>query len=87
MNVDLKEITERELVDGYEDDDEGGVIGYGAHLDIRLTIANENSTISDTERNAAVNSILKGFPLNVMYWADREDGTFEMIHGQPAPNL
>lgn len=25
---------------------------------------------------------MKGFPLNVMYWATREDGTFEVIDGQ-----
>ena len=81
MNVDLKEITVRELVDGYEDDDEGGVIGYGGKLDIRPPFQRE-FIYKDKERNAVVNSILKGFPLNVMYWADREDGTFEIIDGQ-----
>ena len=29
MNIELKEITVRELTNGYEDNEEGGVIGYG----------------------------------------------------------
>ena len=81
MNIELTEITVRELVDGYQDDDEGGVIGYGGKLDIRPPFQRE-FIYKDKERNAVVDSILKGFPLNVMYWADREDGTFEIIDGQ-----
>lgn len=81
MNIELKEITVRELVDGYQDDDEDGVIGYGGKLDIRPRFQRE-FIYKDKERNAVVDSILKGFPLNVMYWADREDGTFEIIDGQ-----
>ena len=81
MNIELKEIAVRELVDGYQDDDEGGVIGYGGKLDIRPPFQRE-FIYKDKERNAVVDSILKGFPLNVMYWADREDGTFEIIDGQ-----
>ena len=34
------------------------------------------------ERNAVINSVLKGFPLNVMYWFDRPDGRYEIIDGQ-----
>ena len=81
MNIELKEITVRELVDGYKDDGEGGVTGYGKKLDIRPPFQRE-FIYKDKERNAVVDSILKGFPLNVMYWADREDGTFEIIDGQ-----
>ena len=29
MKIELKEITVRELTDGYEDNDEAGVVGYG----------------------------------------------------------
>ena len=81
MNIELNEITVRELVDGYQDDGEGGVTGYGGKLDIRPRFQRE-FIYKDKERNAVVDSILKGFPLNVMYWADREDGTFEIIDGQ-----
>ena len=29
MNIELKEITVRELTNGYQDNEEDGVIGYG----------------------------------------------------------
>jgi len=35
VNIELKEITVRELADGYEDNAEEGVIGYSGRLDIR----------------------------------------------------
>ena len=46
-----------------------------------------NSSIKPKERNAVIASILKGFPLNVMYWSDREDDTFEIIDGQQTNHL
>lgn len=81
MRIELREVTVRELVAGYTDDGEGGVRGYNERLDIRPPFQRE-FIYSDKERNAVIDSILKGFPLNVMYWADREDGTFEIIDGQ-----
>ena len=71
----------RDLVAGYYDDGEGGVVGYGGALDIRPPFQRE-FIYDPKERDAVINSILKGFPLNVMYWADREDGTYEIIDGQ-----
>ena len=35
MNIELLDLTARELVAGYFDDGEGGVVGYGDKLDIR----------------------------------------------------
>jgi hypothetical protein len=35
MKIELKEITVRELTNGYEDKEENGVVGYGGKLDIR----------------------------------------------------
>ena len=66
---------------GYHDDGDGGVVGYGGALDIRPPFQRE-FIYDDKERKAVINSILKGFPLNVMYWSDREDGTYEIIDGQ-----
>ena len=81
MKIQLRGVTVRELVADYRDDGEGGVFGYGGKLDIRPPFQRE-FIYKDKERNAVIDSILKGFPLNVMYWADREDGTFEIIDGQ-----
>ena len=35
MKIELREITVRELSNGYTDNTEGGVTGYGGKLDIR----------------------------------------------------
>jgi hypothetical protein len=35
MIIELKEITVKELFEGYADNAEGGVVGYGGKLDIR----------------------------------------------------
>ncbi|MFH1528883.1 MAG: DUF262 domain-containing protein [Bacteroidota bacterium] len=81
MNIELKEITVRELTDGYQDNEENGVIGYGGKLDIRPPFQRE-FIYKDKQRDAVINTITKEFPLNVMYWAVREDGNFEVIDGQ-----
>ena len=81
MNIDLTRITVRELVDGYHDDGEGGVRGYGGKLDIRPPFQRE-FVYKDKQRDAVIETIHKGFPLNVMYWAVREDGSYEVIDGQ-----
>ena len=81
MKIELKEITVRELADGYKDNDEGGVVGYGNRLDIRPPFQRE-FIYKDDQRDAVIDTITKDFPLNVMYWAVREDGDFEIIDGQ-----
>ena len=35
MNIQLKEITVRELTKDYQDNEENGVVGYDGQLDIR----------------------------------------------------
>jgi hypothetical protein len=81
MNIELKEITIRELTEGYEDHEEAGVTGYGGKLDIRPPYQRE-FIYKDKQRNAVIDTVRKDFPLNVMYWAVREDGNFEIIDGQ-----
>ena len=81
MEIELKKITVRELVQDYHDDGEGGVRGYGGKLDIRPPFQRE-FVYKDKQRDAVIETINKGFPLNVMYWAVRQDGTYEVIDGQ-----
>jgi hypothetical protein len=81
MNIELKEISVRDLTNGYKDNAEDGVIGYQGKLDIRPPYQRE-FVYGDKERNAVINTVQKDFPLNVMYWAVREDGNFEIIDGQ-----
>jgi hypothetical protein len=80
MDIELKNITVRELVDGYEDNQEDGVVGFGGKLNIRPPYQRE-FVYGDRQREAVIDTLVKGFPLNTMYWAVTEDG-FEMIDGQ-----
>jgi hypothetical protein len=81
MNIELKEITVRELTNGYQDNEEHGVVGYEGKLDIRPPYQRE-FIYKDKQRDAVIDTITKDFPLNVLYWAVREDGNFEVIDGQ-----
>ncbi len=82
MDIELKEITVRELTEGYKDNKEGGVVGYAGRLDIRPPFQRE-FIYKEHQKNAVIDTITKGFPLNVMYWAVRSDGkSFEIIDGQ-----
>lgn len=84
MKIELKEVRIRELVAGYVDDSffsEGGVRGYSGQLDIRPPYQRE-FIYNDKQRKAVIDSIMKGYPLNVMYWSVRDDGTYEIIDGQ-----
>lgn len=81
MDITLKEITVRELTEGYIDKEEHGVFGYGGKLDIRPPYQRE-FIYKDKQRDAVIDTIIKDYPLNVMYWSLREDGTYEVIDGQ-----
>lgn len=81
MEIKLKELTIKELVNGYEDNSEEGVSGYGGKLDIRPPYQRE-FVYDKNQKEAVIDTVTKGFPLNVMYWATRDDGTYEIIDGQ-----
>lgn len=81
MKIELKDISIRDLYNGFEDKAEDGVIGYFGKLDIRPPYQRE-FIYKDKQKEAVIDTVLKGFPLNVMYWAVRPDGAFEIIDGQ-----
>ena len=82
MNIVHASIKVRDLVKGYQDDVQTGHIsGYNGKLDIRPAYQRE-FIYKDKQRDAVIETINKGFPLNVIYWAKKEDGTFEVLDGQ-----
>lgn len=81
MEINPIKITIRDLVEGYKDNSEEGVKAYGGKLDVRPPYQRE-FIYKDKQRDAVVQTVLDKYPLNVMYWADRGDGTFEIIDGQ-----
>lgn len=81
MEIELQEISIRDLTADYEDNDEAGVVGFGGKLDIRPAYQRE-FIYKDKQRDAVIETVFKGFPLNVMYWAVRDEGGFEVMDGQ-----
>lgn len=81
MQIELLKVRLEDLARDYLDDREGGVVGYSGKLDIRPAYQRE-FVYKDKQRAAVIDTVLKGFPLNVMYWAVRADGTYEIIDGQ-----
>jgi hypothetical protein len=81
MKIELKEILIKDLTKGFQDNNEDGVIGYNKKLDIRPPYQRE-FIYKDKQRDAVIDTVQKKFPLNIIYWAVREDGNFEVIDGQ-----
>lgn len=81
MIIELKEITIRDVVKGYINNDESGCMAYDGRLNIRPAYQRE-FVYKEKQRNAVIETVKKNFPLNVMYWVKNEDGTFEVLDGQ-----
>ena len=56
MKIELKEILIRDLTNGYQDNSEEGVVGYGGKLDIRPRYQRE-FIYDDKKRNAVIDTI------------------------------
>ena len=84
MEIKLQKITIRELTEGYYDDEEAGVRGYNGNLDIRPPYQRE-FIYDNKKRDAVITTVKKGYPLNVMYWAQRDNDAevpLEVMDGQ-----
>ncbi|MBR2207361.1 MAG: DUF262 domain-containing protein [Synergistaceae bacterium] len=80
MKIELHEIKISEVFNGYEDNDENGVVAYGGKLNVRPAYQRE-FIYKDKQRADVIRSVRSGFPLNSIYWAKSEDG-YEMMDGQ-----
>ena len=81
MKIELHEIKIRDIVNGYEDSAESGVVGYGGKLNIRPAYQRE-FVYKEKQRDAVIDTVMKGFPLNVMYWVEDGEGNYELLDGQ-----
>ncbi|MEB2788195.1 HNH endonuclease family protein [Campylobacter upsaliensis] len=91
MQIDKTEIKIKELIAGYTRDEESSqVIAYAdssgvARLNIRPKYQRE-FVYKEAQRNAVIDTILKGFPLNIMYWVKNVDFgaecEYEVLDGQ-----
>lgn len=81
MKIELNFIKIRDLIAGFRESADEGVFGYGGKLNIRPPYQRE-FRYDEKHQRAVIETIIKKFPLNIMYWSKEEDGTFEMIDGQ-----
>jgi hypothetical protein len=81
MKIDLQKIKIRKVITDYKDSAEEGVVAYSGKLDIRPKYQRE-FVYKEKQRDAVIETIKKGFPLNVMYWMIRDDGGYEVMDGQ-----
>jgi hypothetical protein len=66
MKIELHHIKVRDLINGYENSNEEGVIGYGGKLNIRPKYQRE-FVYKEEQRNAVIDTLRKNYPLNVKY--------------------
>ena len=84
MTIKQINVTVGEITQGYVNNEEQGVRGYNGLLDIRPPYQRE-FIYNDKEQQAVINTVLHGYPLNVMYWVKRNDDAecpFEVMDGQ-----
>ncbi|MBE5886001.1 MAG: DUF262 domain-containing protein [Lachnospiraceae bacterium] len=82
MKINHTRIKVRDIVDGYTDNQQTGqVSGMNGKLDIRPAYQRE-FVYKDKQRDSVLETIQKGFPLNVIYWAKTGADTFEVLDGQ-----
>lgn len=81
MKIELKSIPIRDIVSDYTNDPNNGVYGYHGKLNIRPPYQRE-FRYDLKQQQAVIETILKGFPLNIMYWSIADSDKYEMIDGQ-----
>jgi hypothetical protein len=81
MKIELQRIPVREVIAGYKDSAEEGVVAYSGELDIRPKYQRE-FVYNGKQRDAVIETINNGFPLNVMYWVKTDEGNYEVLDGQ-----
>lgn len=85
MEVKRIAITVRELCEGYVNETEtcidDPVMAYGGKLCVRPAFQ-RSFVYKKPQENAVIDTALKGFPLNIMYWADNGNDTYDCLDGQ-----
>ena len=80
----LTDITIEEICKGfyYNEVEEKGLFGWNGKLVIQPEYQ-RNYIYADGKKDVAViDSVLKGYPLGIIYFAKRENGMYEVLDGQ-----
>jgi 5-methylcytosine-specific restriction endonuclease McrA len=81
MKITQQNIKVKDIFEGFEDKNEDGVFAYNKKLVVRPPYQRE--FVYDLEQSEAVlHTVLRKFPLNVMYWVKTGENEFEILDGQ-----
>ena len=81
MRIEPKLIKVRDVFESYADNGDDGVFAYGGKLAIRPAYQRE-FVYDNAQAEAVIHTVLKGFPLNVMYWVKVGNDQYEVLDGQ-----
>ena len=81
MIIKSHKITVRDIFNGYIDKDDDGVFAYGGRLAIRPPYQRE-FVYDHKQEEAVIHTVLRNFPLNVMYWVKTGEKSYEILDGQ-----
>ena len=73
-----EQIKVRDVFDCYADNGDDGVFAYGGRLAIRPPYQRE-FVYNNEQAEAVIQTVLKGFPLNVMYWVRVGNDRYEVF--------
>lgn len=88
MNIKIvREYTIRDLIAGYQNLGPDGVYALGGALEVRPPYQREQVYgIGNNKDEKVIDSILSGgndgYPIGLMYWCRKDDGSFECLDGQ-----
>lgn len=84
MITEITQIRIGDIAKGFIDDDEKGAKAFSNKLNLRPPYQREYcyGNNNGVKEDAVVETILQGYPLGFFYWAENEDGTYEIIDGQ-----
>ena len=82
MTINEIKLKIKDLIKDYHEDEKTSrVSAWGGKLDVRPEFQRE-FIYKDEQRDAVIKTILNNFPLNITYFVDRGDGSYEVLDGQ-----
>lgn len=81
MQITETKVKVSDLCENYSDNGDSGVFGFDGKLTIRPAFQRE-FVYKDKQRDAVIETVRKGYPLNVMYWSKVADDAYEVLDGQ-----
>jgi regulatory protein YycI of two-component signal transduction system YycFG len=81
MKIEQHNIKVKDVYRDFRDNGEDGVFAFDGKLTIRPPYQRE-FVYNQKQQEAVLHTILKGFPLNTMYWVKNNDNEYEVLDGQ-----